>query len=191
VWNRLQILEIHQILGKTKIAAIGPKTGLSLETRKVQPDFIPAEYTADSVAPGMGDLVGKRVLLPLGNLARETLSNAIRLSGGFPKVITAYNTFPEKPDPAGLSSLQSGVDAITFTSSSSAVNFVQIVQNAGLDPERLPGNPIYACIGPITTKSAIELGLHPEVIAAEFTVEGLINSLRIYYQGNKIIEKPK
>jgi uroporphyrinogen-III synthase len=66
------------------------------------------------------------------------------------------------------------VDVVTFTSPSTIHNFVQIVRQHGLDPLHLPGNPLFACIGPITEQAAREEGLNKIVMAKEYTTEGLI-----------------
>jgi uroporphyrinogen-III synthase len=36
---------------------------------------------------------------------------------------------------------------------------------------------LVACIGPITAKTAEELGLRVDVVASEYTVEGLVRAL--------------
>ncbi len=40
-----------------------------------------------------------------------------------------------------------------------------------------PRRPLIACIGPITAQTARELGLHVDVVAQEYTVEGLVTAL--------------
>jgi len=47
-----------------RVAAIGPKTAHSLTVRGVTPDFVPDEYVAEAILPGLGDLRGRWVLLP-------------------------------------------------------------------------------------------------------------------------------
>jgi len=37
--------------------------------------------------------------------------------------------------------------------------------------------PLVACIGPITAETAEELGLRVDVVAEEYTVEGLVRAL--------------
>ena len=88
-----------------------------------------------------------------------------------------YQTLPVKADLNGLAALKSGVDALTFTSPSTVINFVEIVRDAGLDPLRLPGNPKIACIGPITQSAAEEAGFRDAVAADEYTTEGLVEVL--------------
>jgi uroporphyrinogen-III synthase len=51
----------------------------------------------------------------------------------------------------------------------------------GLGPDSLQtilGNPVVACIGPITAQTAREVGLVVDVEAAEHTVEGLVRAIR-------------
>lgn len=157
-----------------KCAAIGPKTAEALQARGITPDFVPAEYVAESILPGLGDLRGKWVLLPRAEIARKALPEAICEAGGIAHEIAVYKTLPAQPDADGLSALKSGVDIVTLTSSSTVINFMAIGRQNGLDPLSLPGNPLFACIGPITEQTAREEGLTNLVVAREYTTEGLI-----------------
>lgn len=160
-----------------KIAAIGPKTSEALQARGITPDFVPEEYVAESILPGLGDLHGKWVLLPRAEIARQTLPEAICEAGGIAHEIAVYKTLPVQPDASGLSALRSGVDVITLTSPSTVQNFIALARQDGLDPLHLPGNPLFACIGPITEKAANDEGLPNRVVAREYTTEGLIEAL--------------
>ncbi len=160
--------------GRVRIAAIGPKTARILEEHGLHPDFVPAEYVAEAILPGLGDLRGRKVLLPRAEIARKALPEAIVAAGGVAHEVAVYRTLPAQADPEGLDALRSGVNVVTLTSPSTVHNFVEIVHGAGLDPENLPGNPVFACIGPITRKAAEEIGLHNLVVAGEYTAEGLV-----------------
>lgn len=161
----------------TRFAAIGPKTAGSLKARGIDPAFVPEEYVAEAILPGLGDLIGKWVLLPRAEIARKALPEAIFKAGGIPHEITVYKTLPSQPDLEGLAGLRSGVDVITLTSPSTVQNFVAIAEQNNLDPKRLPGNPAFACIGPITEKAAREAGLPNLVVATEYTTDGLLRIL--------------
>ena len=169
-----------------KVAAIGPKTAQSLEARGVTPNFVPDEYVAEAILPGLGDLRGRWVLLPRAEIARKALPEAIVAAGGVAHEIAVYQTLPVEPDSDGLAALKSGVEAVTFTSPSTVENFVEIVRRAGLNPLQLPGNPLIACIGPITQKAAQEAGFAGTMVAKEYTAEGLVELLRnsILVNGN-------
>ena len=176
LWERLVHLGIELPTG-LRIAAVGPKTARSLVQRGIPPHFIPEEFTAEAILPGLGDLRGKRVLLPLADLAHDTLPRAIEAAGGTAHVLTAYHTRPADPDPEEIAALHTGVDVLTFTSGSTVVNFVALVKRAGLDPFHLPGNPLVACIGPKTAGVAREVGFQVDMVAEEYTVEGLVQAL--------------
>lgn len=157
-----------------RFAAIGPKTAEALQKRGVTPDFVPKEYVAEAILPGLGDLKNKWVLLPRAEIARQELPKAILTAGGIAHEIVVYRTLPAEIDMNGLTALKMGVDVITFTSASTVENFVAIMCQNKLDPLNLPNNPLFACIGPITEQAAREEGLSNLVVAKEYTTEGLI-----------------
>ena len=161
-----------------RVAAIGPKTAQALRERGVAPEFTPEEYVAEAILPGLGDVRGKRVLLPRAEIARKALPEAIRAAGGTADEIAVYRTLPAEPDAAGLAALKQGVDWITFTSPSTVENFVEVVRGEGLDPLKLPGSPRIACIGPITERAAREAGFRVALVAKDYTTEGLIEALK-------------
>ena len=161
-----------------KVAAIGPKTAQALKARDVRPDFVPEEYVAEAIMPGLGDLRGRWVLLPRAEIARKALPEEIVAAGGVAHEIAVYQTLPAEPDSDGLAALKSGVDAVTFTSPSTVENFVEIIRHAGLDPLQLPRNPLIACIGPMTQKAAQEAGFAGTMVAKKYTAEGLVELLR-------------
>ncbi len=163
-----------------KVAAIGPKTTEALRARGVTPDFVPEEYVAEAILPGLGDLHGKWVLLPRAEIARKSLPEAIVKAGGTAHEIVVYQTLPAVVDMEGLDALKSGVDIITFTSASTVENFVAITRQHKLDPLNLPNNPLFACIGPITEQAAREEGLTNLVVAKEYTTKGLMEVISEY-----------
>jgi uroporphyrinogen-III synthase len=73
-------------------------------------------------------------------------------------------------------------DAVTFTSASTAGNLVALLTEAGV---KLPGEVVRASIGPITSRALRELGLTPQVEAAEPTVAALVQALADYLQSRR------
>jgi len=161
-----------------KVAAIGPKTAEALKADGVEVDFMPDEYIAEAIPPGLGEMIGKRFLLLRADLARPTLAEMIAAAGGVVDEVTAYRTVPAQPDPQAIEALQRGVDAVTFTSSSTVRNFVSLLQQLGIDPNQIPGEPRIACIGPITARTAREMGLRVDQVAEIYTIEGLVDALQ-------------
>jgi uroporphyrinogen III methyltransferase / synthase len=177
VLGRLSAGGITQLPAGLKVAAVGPKTAARLSSGGIEPDYVPVEYLAEAILPGLGDLAGRWVLLPTADIAHDTLPRAIQAADGIAHVITAYRTLPAEPDPEGLAAIRDGLDWITFTSGSTARNFVGMLRREGLDPFHLPGEPGIACIGPKTAQVAQELGFQVDLIAETYTVEGLVQAI--------------
>jgi uroporphyrinogen-III synthase len=161
-----------------RVAAIGPKTAEALRARGVTPDFVPDEYVAEAILPGLGDVRGKRILLPRAEIARKELPEAIARAGGSAHEIAVYKTLLARPDPNGLAALQAGVDWITFTSPSTVQNFIEIVHGQDMNPFHLAGSPKVACIGPITAQAAREAGFEVTLVAETYTAQGVVEVLR-------------
>jgi uroporphyrinogen III methyltransferase / synthase len=155
-------------------AAIGKKTTEALRKYGIEPFFVPDDFVSDEILPGLGDLQGKWVLLPVAEIARQVLPQSITTAGGVAHEIAVYRTLPAAVNAEGLSALKAGVDWVTFTSPSTVQNFAQIARQNGLDPFNLPGQPKIACIGPVTEQAAREAGFAVDVTASEFTTDGLI-----------------
>ncbi|MCL5275132.1 MAG: uroporphyrinogen-III synthase [Chloroflexi bacterium] len=165
-------------------AAIGPATAQALMEAGIAPRFVPSAYVAEAIAAEIGDVRGKRILLPRAELAREALAVELARRGALVDEIASYRTLLAEADPQAMQELQRGVDAILFTSSSTVRNFVEL---AGRDV----GNAAVACIGPITAQTARDLGLRVDVVADEYTTGGLVQALAGYFQAReKSEEKP-
>jgi len=160
-----------------KIAAVGSKTEASLRSRGVDVDFVPKEYVGEAILPGLGDVQDKWILLPRAKVAREIVPQEITKAGGIVHEIAIYETLPAIPDAEGLDALREGVDVVTFTSPSTVKNFIEITKAAKLDPLNLPNTPLFACIGPVTEKAALEAGFSPIVVAETYTTDGIIDEL--------------
>lgn len=160
-----------------RTAAIGPKTAEAMQQYGITPDFVPQEFVAEAILPGLGDLVGRWVLLPRAETARKALPEAIIAAGGVAHEIAVYQTLPALPDPQGLATLKAGVEVVTFTSPSTVENFIAILRDEGLDPLHLVGNPKIACIGPITKQAALSMGYTELLVAENYTTAGLVKLL--------------
>lgn len=157
-----------------KIAAIGPATASALHELGAHVDFVPAEYVAERILEGLGEVAGKRILLPRAEIARAALAEALLAAGAKVDEVPVYHTLRPAPDAAGLMALREGVDMITFTSSSTVRNFVAL---AGIQT----GAAQVACIGPITAQTAQELGLPVHIVAKEYTIAGLVQAIKEHF----------
>lgn len=167
-------------LGACRVAAIGPATRDALLGHGIRADVVPAEYRGEQVAEAMlaqGSLQGQRVLLARAEQAREALPERLRSEGAQLDIVAAYRT--ERATDHQLESIRSrlaqgSIDIVTFTSSSTAE---QLVAGLGADAPTLLAEPLRAAIGPITAETLARLGLPAQVVAHEYTAEGLLHAL--------------
>lgn len=169
-----------------KVAAVGPKTAEAIRAQGWRIDFVPERYVSTAILPGLGKLNGKRVLLTQGQLAENDLADAIRASGAEVSNLIVYLTLANSPDAEELARLRDGVDAFTFTSASSVINFIKIIRQADIDIYKPGSKAVFACIGPITAAAAEQNNLPIQVVADEHTLEGLISALEHYYSQESI-----
>ncbi len=167
-----------------RVSAIGPKTAEILLAYSIYPDFIPDKYIAEEVVPGLGDLRDRWVLLPMADIAHDTIPKAIQDGDGIAHVITAYHTVPSQPETEGLQAVKNGIDVITFTSGSTARNFINLIELSGMDPLNLPADPLIACIGPKTAKTATDLGFNVSIVPDEYTITGLVEAIGDYFRSS-------
>ena len=162
-------------MSNSKLAAIGPKTAAALEKLKLKVDFIPSKYVAESVVEEFPENIsGKSILIPQAKEARDELNNGLQAKGAEVCVACAYETVADTSRTEELSRVLSEgeIDIITFTSASTVRNFIALV-----DDNKLIANVAIACIGPITADEASTHGLNPSIIADEYTIDGLVNSI--------------
>jgi uroporphyrinogen-III synthase len=180
MWDRLARLKIgNKDLEHLRIAAIGPATKKSITQRGVKVDVVPKEYIAESVVRSLRRRVkGKRVLLVRAKVARDVIPRELRKAGAHVDVVEAYETVVPQSSRtrlrAALENPKRRPHVVTFTSSSTAKNFVTLL---GPGTKNLEGIRL-ASIGPVTTSTLRELGLRADLRAKEFTIPGLVEAIR-------------
>jgi len=173
-------------MGVAKVAAIGPATAEVLAAHGVRADLVPGAYVSKALADEMGTVDGLRVLLLRADIARPTLFQRLVDAGALVEEVVVYRTVR----PEGLESQLRGIlpelDVITFTSSSTVRHFVEALSSQG--SAAIPEDVAVACIGPITAETARQMGLQPEVVAEEYTIDGLVKALLEWRktQGSKV-----
>lgn len=164
-----------RVFGDAKIAAIGLKTSQALLERNIYPDAVPQTYVAEELA----DLIvalsqpGDRILLYRAAVARDVLPDRLTAAGRIVESVAAYKTAFTN-DPMFARQVESA-DILTFTSASTVAGFVH---NLGSGRARhASADKTIACIGPITAQAAKDAGLHVDIVADEYTANGLIAAL--------------
>ena len=161
------------------IAAIGPATKKAIELRGWEVDVVPKEYVAESVVRSLLHKVkGKRVLLVRAKVARDVIPRELRRGGAHVDVVEAYETVvPETSRrrlQVALKTPKKRPDVVTFTSSSTVKNFVELLGKSRV--ARLDGMKM-ASIGPVTSATLREFGLPVDIAATEFTIPGLVTAI--------------
>ena len=184
VWERLRAMamDARYFAGAT-VGAIGPATARALRERGIEPDFVPKRSVSEEVIAELSalDWAGRAVLLPGSAIGRDALAAGLAGLGADARQVAAYrNVRPEGVSERARAAFAEGIDVVTFTSSSTARNLVEILG----DDRNLLDDCVIACIGPITAGTAQELGLSVDIIAAEHNVEGLADALVNHYAGD-------
>jgi len=162
----------------TPVAAIGTATGEALTQRGVVPALVPDEFVGEALADALGargGLAGSRVLIPSAEDARDALATGLKEHGAVVDVVPVYRTVRADTDLTELAAELVGgeVDAVTFTASSTVRAFVDLVGRRAATSGRFAA----VVIGPVTGRTARELGLADVIEAEPHTVTGLVDAL--------------
>ena len=161
---------------RARICAIGPATRRAVEELHLKADLMPAEYVAEALVAAFAqhNLAGKRVLLPRAAVARDVIPAELARLGAKIDVVEAYRNVPPPDTAARVHAILEGPHKphwITFTSSSTVTNFIEIAGRDALAGIRT------ASIGPVTSATLRAHGIEPAVEAREFTIDGLVAAI--------------
>jgi uroporphyrinogen III methyltransferase/synthase len=167
-------------LADVKICAIGSATAEAIRKRFLRVDLMPEKYVAEDLLAALvkaeGTLEGKRFLLPRADIARSFLPVELRKRGAEVRELVAYRTVrPESSEELAESLMRYNPELITFTSSSTVHNFCEMV-----GPDRLhtlAETTAFAVIGPITRKTAEDLGLPVAIEPATHDIPSLVEAI--------------
>ncbi len=169
-----------------KLCAIGPKTASEIEELGLRLDFVPKEYRAEGILEGLGDVKGMRILIPRAEVAREILPDELVRMGAAVDVVTAYKTVRPEGKTEDMMDLfkQSKIDAVTFASSSTVTNFLQMFdEGVGI---RFLKDVKVASIGPITAETARKYGIETSIMPKNYTIPALAEAIVDYYKGDNL-----
>jgi uroporphyrinogen-III synthase len=160
-----------------KVAAVGEGTAEAARKAGFRITFVPVTNVAESLVEGLiGGAAGRRILLARAAVARDVIPDALRDAGAQVDVVDAYrNAMPEGAPEQLRLALEEGIDAATFTSSSSVTHLARAAEEAGV-AWPLAGVPAVS-IGPITSATLRDLGWVPSVEANPSDIFGLISAV--------------
>lgn len=173
--------DVRDLVG-IEIVAIGPATKVAIEQRGIRASYVPEEFRAEKIVEGLSSriLSGQRVLLARAEEARDILPESLKAMGVDVWDVPVYKTVIGGANSGELKSLlrDKEIHSVTFTSSSTVRNFVALIEG---DVSLLDNVSLYS-IGPITSATAQELGLTIFKEAAQYTINGLVETL---LEGNR------
>jgi len=166
-----------------EIGAIGPATAKEFESVGVRVDFMPSEYRAEGLLDALKDreLMGKAFLIPRARVARDLVPQALRERGARVEVVEAYYTSIPEYQPEDLEALLvPPPDVITFTSSSTAINFTKLPFGGKVRASLK--NTKNASIGLITSETLRNLGMSVDIEARISTIPGLVQAMEDFFR---------
>jgi len=177
-FNRLKKLDFDiRLLYNARICAIGSVTAKTLEDMGFNIEYVPEVFKAEELVEGLKNkiMIGDRVLLPRADIGGTILVDELNKLGAEIDDIHVYKTVISKQSRDQLQkNLENNIDIITFTSSSTVNNFIQI-----LGKDNLPdlSGIKFAAIGPVTEETAHKAGLKIDILAEDYTIDGLVSAI--------------
>ena len=165
-------------LGGVRIACIGPATAEALSTWRLRADLVPDSYRSEALAEAMAPAVqGRRVLWARASRGRDVLPQELRQAGATVEELVVYqNRDVTSFSPDVVAQLEAGqLDWIGLSSPSIARNLTGLLTEPA--EQHLGRITRVAAISPVTAAAAQEAGLPVDVVAAEFTWEGLFAAM--------------
>ena len=160
-----------------QVAAVGEATAEAARKGGLAVAFVPESYVAESLVDGLQrQATGQKILLAKAEIARDVIPDALREAGATVDVVDAYrNVMPEAAPDLLRQALEQGIDAATFTSSSSVTHLCDAARAAGIS---FPFAGVRAVsIGPITSETLRELGWEPAIEANPSDISGLVDAV--------------
>ena len=175
-----------RLLAGVRLCAVGPATAESLSRRGFRVDVVPAEYNADGALAAMlgATREGQRVLVARAEEGRDALIDGLAKAGRRVETAVVYRTVPSGSQPGTLPPWlkplpellrEDPPDLVTFTSSSTVRNFVDLIPAREL--KDLMTDVAVACIGPVTAQTAAASGLRVDAMPPRATIPDLIRAV--------------
>jgi uroporphyrinogen III methyltransferase/synthase len=170
-------------LAPARLAAVGPETAEALRLIGLRADLVPEEFRAEGLAAALRPRLapGSAVLLVRAAEAREVLPRELEALGARVVIAPAYRTVLVKEGADLLLTLLEarGVNAVTFTSSSTVRGFLGLLPRE--ETRRLLAGVALAAIGPVTAATLAEYGLEVSIMPREYTIPALAAAIAAHF----------
>lgn len=162
-------------LNKTPKIAVGPQTETAVRSFGWKLARSPKQFNSDGLLAALGNVRGKRVLIPRVQNAPVDFVNGLKKKGAQVDQIETYRTVPVKLTSGARRQLDGGVDAVVFTSSSTVKNFVGSYGKK--QSKTLFARAAAVSVGPQTTATLRRHGIENILEAADPTKESIVRVL--------------
>jgi len=171
-------------LHRQKICAIGSSTAEDLLNYGINFDMVPGSFQGESIVEAFRqmNIKGLSFLIPRAKEAREIIPDSLIKMGAKVDIVTAYQNVKPHEDVDRIKKLLSDnkISVITFTSSSTVKNFLEMFDSMELKTA-LKKTKI-ASIGPITSQTLRNAGCQVDIEPSEHTITALTESIVEYYK---------
>lgn len=177
-----------RVLKGVMVGVVGGTTAEVLVGYGISADLVPEEFTGEGLAQsllGVG-MQGKKILIPRALQAREILPDTLREAGAEVVVVPVYrNVMPEKGAESSkalrVDLEEKNIDLVTFTSSSTVNNFVEMLGvKDSAELVRLMNGVTVAAIGPITARAVEQRGLTVHIRPEKYTIPEMVSAIVNY-----------
>lgn len=164
-------------LYNSKICAVGGETAKAIKSRGIVADIVPQKYVAESLYEELKDIINEndKILIPRAKNARDFLVKKLSEKCFIKEVITYESVIDNDKKNIALEVIEDkSIDYITFASSSTVKNFINLIGEENL--KKLHSKKIIS-IGPITSKTIEDFGLEVYKEAESATIDSMIDAI--------------
>lgn len=166
-------------LANLKVCAIGSATAKEIKSRGIIADIVPKAFVAESLFDELKDKLTKEdnILIPRARNARDYLVDKLSEICTVKEVHTYESVIDTSKKDEILDILEKeDLDFITFASSSTVRNFVEIIGQDNLD--KINSSKVIS-IGPITSATAEELNINVYKEAEKATIDKIVEAITV------------
>lgn len=168
-----------RVLANLKVCAIGSSTANEIKSRGIIADIVPKSFVSESLFEELKDKLTKsdNILIPRAKNARDYLVDKLSKICNVKEVYTYESIvdFSKKDEILDILETKE-LDFITFSSSSTVRNFVEII---GQDNLNKINNFKVISIGPITSSTAKELNINVYKEAKKATIDSIVEAITL------------
>lgn len=157
-----------------KIACVGKKTSDYLKETGYNTHFIPESYTAKSLLDSIRVSANEKILIPQSLLSDNLLYKGLMKKKCRVERMVVYENVPVVYNKESIEKIFSEkIDFITFTSGSTAKNFIGLAKKYNIHYAESK----VVCIGKETKLAAEQNGITVHAVAFPHTTEGIVQAI--------------